>query len=598
MQKRVFFYVDEAQQKMRVLKNDSLQARVLCCYGYYYYVTHDFKESKIKLYEAISLSEKIKFHRLLCYSYNLLGMISSDKGVYEKALHFYLKALDVANSNNIATTKCRVTNNLGNLYMIQKDTAKAIKCYIENIKTTQENNLDVELSKAYTSLAIAIRNKNWRKAAVYYNAALQLAKKNNDWNTEYCLHQCLVDLYINSSDYKSLDTAYFHLLEASKIQRKLKNETLLFNLYFNYGAYYLQKKEYETALNYYHQSLEVSKKNTEPDQRLNLLKTISVVYKERQDYKNALIFKEKYTNLKDSIFDIERNKAFNEIQTKYDVDNKNLNIKLLTKNNDLQQNNKRTILIISISFVGFLITMLFLLWYKIKLQKVISLKENEINKQEIFRLEQDQELKRMNSIMEGQDLERSRLAKEIHDGIGGSLAGIKLQLSQENAELKNEKITVIINKMSAAFNELRLISHNLSFNFLKDKNLENLIYQLQIDYKNRNEFEIEVVVYPENALNNLSEFIKHNLYRIIQELITNVSKHAGANQIELNFTKHDNSLNIIFEDDGVGVETKDIKKGIGLKNIKERILSLNGTIVIESAKGRGTTVIIDIPTND
>ncbi len=232
---------------------------------------------------------------------------------------------------------------------------------------------------------------------------------------------------------------------------------------------------------------------------------------------------------------------------------------------------------------------------RIKIQRLLSIKKQKIHQQEIVRLEQEKEIKRVNGVLEGQNQERNRLAKEIHDGIGGSLAGIKLQLSQENTSLKNENIEVVINQIGSAFNELRAISHNLSFNFLKDKNLENLVNQLKIDHESRDEFELDVVVFPENSLSNLSEFIKHNLYRIIQELITNVSKHASANKVLLSFTRHEKVLNIILEDNGVGFVNKK-SGGIGFKNIQERIISLNATIVFDSLLHQGTTIIIDIPT--
>ncbi len=138
------------------------------------------------------------------------------------------------------------------------------------------------------------------------------------------------------------------------------------------------------------------------------------------------------------------------------------------------------------------------------------------------------ELKRVTGVVEGQDHERSRLSKEIHDGIGASLAGIKLELSQINSKLKNENLEVIENKMAIAFNELRLISHNLRPLFLKENDLEKRIYQLIQDWEQTKEFKIEFIVFPENSLNNLKDNISYNVFRCIQELLVNVSRHAKA----------------------------------------------------------------------
>ena len=184
------------------------------------------------------------------------------------------------------------------------------------------------------------------------------------------------------------------------------------------------------------------------------------------------------------------------------------------------------------------------------------------------------------------------MSKEIHDGIGASLAGIKLELSQIKKKKKNQNLEVIENKMAIAFNELRLISHNLRPLFLKENDLEKRIYQLIQDWEQTKEFKIEFIVFPENSLNNLKDTISDNVFRCIQELLVNVSRHAKAKNVAINFTKHEDLLNIIFEDDGIGInQESDI--GIGLLNINERINSLNGSIHIES--NNGTIIVIDIP---
>ena len=313
--------------------------------------------------------------------------------------------------------------------------------------------------------------------------------------------------------------------------------------------------------------------------------------------KTDYYLKDKFNSLKDSIFNVNKINTFSEIETKYNVDKKNLKIKLLTKDKELQQNTKRTIIFISLILLILSTAIVLYLRQRIKIQKNLSFKKQKIHNQEIVRLEQEKELKRIIGVLEGQDTERNRLAKDIHDGIGGSLAGIKLQLSQENEVLKNEKINLIIDKMTNSFNELRSISHNLSDNFLNDKSLEYLIHQLILDYKNRNEFNIDVVIYPDDCLNSLSQTIKKNLYRAIQELLANVSKHANANQVIISFTRHEKTINVILEDNGLGFDN-DKEKGIGLKNTSERISSLNGIIEIESNKGMGTTIVIDIPINE
>ena len=202
-------------------------------------------------------------------------------------------------------------------------------------------------------------------------------------------------------------------------------------------------------------------------------------------------------------------------------------------------------------------------------------------------------MKRILGVLEGKDKERNRIAKEIHDGVGGKLASLKLQLVQINSKMKNSKIEIIVDYLSEVFQELRIISHDLSNHYIKNSTLSFLIFELLEHYKKLNEFEFEMIVYPANSLNNLSFEVKHNVYRIIQELLSNISKHAKASAVLVSFTQHEDFLNIIVEDNGVGFSDKEIT-GIGLKNIEERLFSINGSLAIETTKNEGTTLIIEI----
>jgi two-component system, NarL family, sensor kinase len=174
------------------------------------------------------------------------------------------------------------------------------------------------------------------------------------------------------------------------------------------------------------------------------------------------------------------------------------------------------------------------------------------------------------------------------------LAGIKLNLSQINLTVKNDKITTILNQLTGLFQELRNISHNLSSNFIKNKDFTTVLLELKAEYDYRNEFETEITVFPENAFEKTSENTKHQIYRIIQELLANISKHAKAKKVAITITNHDDFMNIIIEDDGKGF-SENSQNGIGLKNIQERIETLNGKLVLETTPKKGSTFIIDIP---
>lgn len=589
-----YHYIKRAYKKSLVLKNDSLIARSLYNLGYYHYLKKNTNESKRHLIKALNYSYKSRFHKISALSYNQLGTIAFDENQFEVALSKYLKALEIADRNKIAESKSRVLINLGNLYLRQKDTLKSLNYYNENISNAEKHSLYNELIKGYMNCAVLFSEKDVQKSIKYYNKALTLSQQSKDLYSEFSLHVNLSELYLSSNNKSDLLKVYKHLSSAKKIQQLLNDTSLLFYLNFNFGGYFRKEKQYEKALTYYQLALHQSNKNVNSDQLLNLYKTISETYFLKEDFKNALVFKNKQYKLSDSIFTEKKNRDFNEIQTKYQVDKKNLKIQLLTKEKIIEMDRRKWTFVVGLFIITALLLALLFFKNRIKTQKIILDKENEIHKQEVIRLEQEKELKRIVGLVEGQDQERNRVAKEIHDGIGGALAGIKLELAQYNSELKSEKIDAVVLKMSKAFADLRLISHNLSLNSLKDKNLEHLLMDLKNDYENRDEFQVEVVVFPPNSINKIKESAKHQIYRVIQELLSNVSKHAKAKTVFLNFTMHDDFFNIIVEDDGSGFNSDD-RKGIGLSNIDERLSSVKAVYAIESCIGKGTVVTIDIP---
>ena len=490
------YFIHRAYAKSVVLKNDSLLARTCYNLSYYYYLKNSVDSSKVYLKRGLEFSRKSNFKKIQSLSYNQAGTIATDENQFEKALKFYLLAFDIAEKYNLYENKSRVLINLGNLSVRQKDTLKALEYYHQNIVNALKYNLNNELIGGYSNTAILYAPSNKNKAIEYYDKALFIAKKNKNVYAEYNLHINLSELYVRYKSEKTLKKVYYHLQQAKFIQQKLNDSSLLFFLNFNFGGYYKSKAQFSTAIEYYKKALNTVNINTPSNQFLNLYYTLSDAYAKNNDYKNALLVKEKQFKLSDSIFTVKKNKAFTEVQTKYEVDKKNLKIQLLTKDKIIQSRRKQILIAIAVILIVFLIIVLLFYKQRIKTQKIIAENENKIHTQEVIRLENEKELKRILGVVEGQDQERNRLAQDIHDGIGGALAGIKLELSQVNSTIKNNKIDQIIIKMQTAFNDLRSISHNLSINSLKEKEFDFLLNKLKEEYKNRGEFETEIIIVP------------------------------------------------------------------------------------------------------
>ncbi|WP_340203679.1 sensor histidine kinase [Ascidiimonas sp. W6] len=220
--------------------------------------------------------------------------------------------------------------------------------------------------------------------------------------------------------------------------------------------------------------------------------------------------------------------------------------------------------------------------------------QKEINKGKLDRFLKDQEIELIRAAIDGQDKERKRIAQELHDNIGGNLAAIRLQLNNI-VNPKNNQLNFIKKQLDETYEQVRNLSHDLiPKKFSKNKFSVVLEEYLQ-NIEEASNLNISFSIHPREKIDQLDEVVQMELFRIIQELVTNTLKHAKAKFAELHLNLVQDKLNLLFEDNGVGFNAENLKDGIGLDNIKCRLKKLNGVMVIDSKHERGTVINIEIP---
>lgn len=230
---------------------------------------------------------------------------------------------------------------------------------------------------------------------------------------------------------------------------------------------------------------------------------------------------------------------------------------------------------------------LFIYLYQRKLIK------KNLENQQIQDLLREEEIKATYALLEGQDKERKRIAAELHDNLGSILVTLNMYADaiQEKDSKEVQSLAKKIAEVSQLANdETRKISHSLDSGILKHFGLEAAIKQLTeaVSDARKIRFDLEL------QIGKIPSDIGLEIYRIIQELINNALKHAQCTNIHLELSQVENSLSLIYEDNGIGFDKTDIVPGMGLKNIENRVNKLNGDLTIDSAAGRGSTFIIEI----
>jgi len=195
--------------------------------------------------------------------------------------------------------------------------------------------------------------------------------------------------------------------------------------------------------------------------------------------------------------------------------------------------------------------------------------------------------------IQGQHIERKRIAQELHDRIGGNLSAIKLMIS---SSLDRSKIyKKVTQQIDDTYELVRDLSHNMTPKKFIEYPFTNLLKEYVDNIKSSNQQIISFDPYPEDKLNTIEEKLQIEIYAIFQELFTNTLKHAKAKKIDIQLHIIENTIKLLFEDNGIGFNQEKKNLGIGMQNIKNRLETINGVLYIDSVIGRGTVFDIDIP---
>ncbi|WP_181842315.1 7TM-DISM domain-containing protein [Emticicia sp. BO119] len=203
---------------------------------------------------------------------------------------------------------------------------------------------------------------------------------------------------------------------------------------------------------------------------------------------------------------------------------------------------------------------------------------------------------RTEAILEAEDRERVRIARDLHDGIGQMLAAARMALGNFLAKKKdeNEHIQNSLDLLEESIKEIREISHNMMPGALTKLGLSTALKQFvnKINALGVLQIELQIIGIKER----LNEKTETMLYRVVQEILSNIIRHSEASKVSIELVKHESELVLVVEDNGKGFDTKDAKNhGIGIKNVATRVEYLNGSVNFDSAIGRGTSVIVEIP---
>ena len=629
---------DSLVSKLNNAANDSVKARILLDIGE---AIEEISPQKSFDYynQALQLSKKIGNNYLLLSSLNDIGIGYIENNKMDSALLTFEQAIPVGRSFSDSFRLAKVMANMGNVYTHKKDWLKAIDYYMRSARLW-ENCADQERLPALYANINSLLNiqKEYEKALVYGDKAVALAQKHGD---NYSMVNALLNLSNSYSNLGQAEKQYALLNRALPLAKKNENLEQLSDIYNNIGDYYFQRKDFSLSLEQYlhayayakqmgnsyhlctacsmlalvyhklnkndqalHYILTAEKMASEVGERVDLKEiylTRAEIEQEAGHFKLAAEYFSKTLDISDSIFRVTTSEKVAEVEARYQNEKKQQAIVQLEKDKQIQAlsiKEKSNLNYLLIAVVVILLIAGSLAYLHIRHRHLLAKKEAELQRQHIRELEKDKQLVAVDSLLKGQEEERSRLAKDLHDGLGGLLSGVKFSLSnmKDNLIITPDNMAVFersLDMIDGAIMELRRVAHNMMPEMLTRFGLDEALKE----YCNTiNTTKLLTVKYQSVGMNAPAEkSMEIIIYRIVQELLNNTMKHASATEAFVQLVKENNRLNVVVEDNGKGFDTAILKnnKGAGLASVQSRVDYLRGQLDIHSGAGRGTLINIE-----
>ena len=514
-----------------------------------------------------------------------MGVASYFSGKYDVAAKNFQEAIAILEKDKKNRQKLApVYNDLAKLYRKTRDLDKALENYSNANAIYRSLNDTSGIAMILNESGVVYEYKyDYKEAVNRYTMSMHYAEKAGDsLSVSYSLSN-IAGVYVIEKKY---DLAEQNLLRCLRIRELLKDSFAMALVYSDLGVAMNAKGDYKKAVEYLSTSNRLAEKMRYPELQSNNYNELSAVSQKQGDFQKAFEYFSKRTALRDSLFNLEKTKEIQRLNSQYETARKEQQI--LTQRNRLRLQNY---LFIGIGVLVLLGILLVWSWYKrYRLQQESKL-QTEILKQ--------QELK-ARAILEAEENERQRIARDLHDGVGQMMSAAKMNLSAIESELpfnnesQRQDFSRVINLVDESCREVRTVSHIMMPNALLKNNLSTAIHDFVNKLSNK---ELQVHVYTEGLDEKLDSNVETVLYRVIQECVHNAIKHAGAGTLDISLIRDKDGISGTIEDNGKGFDPADQEKfeGIGLRNIITRIEYLRGTVDFDSAPGRGTVIGLHVP---
>jgi signal transduction histidine kinase len=546
--------------------------------------TKNFDTTIIEGNKALALARKNTDSIAVAKIKRHIGVSSYFQGKYDIAAKNYYESVAILEKANEKKELAPLYNELGKLYRKTRDLDKAMQNYEKAAALFKQLNDSAGVSMILNESGVVYEYKaDYKEALNRYTASLNLAEARGDsLSVSYAVSN-IAGIFVIEKKYTEAEK---NLLRALNIRQLLKDSFAIALTYSDLGVAMNGKGDYIKATSYLQMSNKLAETLQYVELQSNNYSELASVAQRKGQYQEAYEYYLKRSYLRDSLYAMEKTKQIAELNTKYESAKKEQQIK--EQHNRIRMQN---FLFIGIGGLALLTGLLINSQYRRnKLRQEAQMKTELMKQQEMA----------VKAVIEAEENERQRIAKDLHDGVGQMMSAAKMNLSAFESEVQfandeqKKSLKKVIQLVDESCKEVRTVSHIMMPNALLKNNLAAAIH----DFVNKlNNKTLQAHVNTIGLDERMDSNIETVLYRVMQECVHNAIKHAGATTLDISLIRDKDGISGTVEDNGKGFDAadKDNFEGIGLKNITTRIEYLKGTVDFDTAPGRGTVVAFHVP---
>lgn len=522
--------------------------------------------------------DKADYYKL--YARNLILDNQSDKA-YQYYLHARKLFFKLDDQESLANINLDLVVLLNASEFDELDYHSFLDEYIDYAESQNDPTL---LAKAYMQVGKCFIDSEPTKTIYYFKKSLHYGNQTTDTLMLAKIHHNMGVLYSEHTPH--IDSALYHYDIALKEYKRQNLIDYMSYIFINRASIYKKQGQYDKAIKNYLKADSLPIKEFRKKNKQLLYGWTSESFEDNKQYEEALEYLKLHLIYKDSVSEDEKSTRILDIQTKYETAEK--------EKENLKLKQSRTWLIAVLVVVSLLLLLSYLAFKNQKNKK-------EIESQKLEKILKQQELSSIDAMVAGQEKERQRIADDLHDNLGSLLATLKLHFNNlkiKRDRLKEEEDALFAktdNLIDETYQKVRSMAHAKNAGIRADESLLPSVKNFAAKVSLANKLVIEVI--DDGMEKRLENTLELTIFRIIQELITNVIKHSNASEAVIHLTNRGDTFNILIEDNGIGFNTDQIKHrdGMGLYSIQKRVEYLGGEVTVESFKNNGTNIIIDIP---